>query len=404
MLKDKKRLKQIIMAVLCLTVLSSSQNLQAQGKATMKKLIQTQFEFAAKQYKLMAESTPKDKLPQTYNPKTEKSVYSSPYWWCSGFYPGSLWMIYEQTGDQALKAEAEKRQELLLPIQHYKGSHDLGFMMFCSYGNGYRLTQNPEYIKILDTTAATLITRYRPAMKSIQSWDKNKNFNCPVIIDNMMNLELLCWVSQQTGDTSFLHIAREHANTTIKNHFREDYSSYHVVDYDPQTGKVLAKRTWQGAADSSAWARGQAWGLYGFTVMYRFTKDKAYLDQATHIATRILSETSTPSDMIPYWDYDAPGIPNEPRDASAAAITASGLLELAKYATKQQKKVYVAAAKKMLMSLSSDAYRAKLGENGDYILMHSTGGKPFNSEVDSPLTYADYYYLEALKRYKDWYL
>ena len=397
-------MKQLFMTALCMAVISAGSGLKAQSKSAMKKMIKTEFEFAAKQYKLMAASTPKDKLPKTYDPKKDKSIYSSPYWWCSGFYPGTLWMIYEQTGDQAIKAEAEARMKLLLPIQHYKSSHDLGFMMFCSYGNAYRITKNPAYVNVLDTTAQTLITRYRPGMKAIQSWDKSKDFNCPVIIDNMMNLELLCWVSQKTGDTSFLHIAREHANTTIKNHFRDDYSSYHVIDYDPATGKVLGRRTWQGAADSSAWSRGQAWGLYGYTVMYRFTKDKAYLNQAENIAEFILKEPTTPEDMIPYWDYDAAGIPNEPKDASAAAITASALLELAKYAPKKQKEVYVAAAKKMLVSLSSPTYRAKLGENGDYILMHSTGAKPFNSEVDSPLTYADYYYLEALKRYKDWYL
>ena len=402
MVRKQDRFKEFLLGVLALLVIGGG--LQAQSKSQMKSLIKTQFDFAAKQYKLLAEKTPVDKMPQTYNPKTGKSTFSNIQWWCSGFYPGTLWLIYEQTGDKNIKAEAEKRLTELEPIKHYKGNHDLGFMINCSFGNGFRITRDPAYALTLDTAAATLALRYRPKVQAIQSWDKSKTFTCPVIIDNMMNLELLCWVSAHTGDTSYLHIAREHANTTIKNHFRPDYSSYHVVDYNPNTGAVIAKRTWQGANDSSSWARGQAWGLYGYTMMYRFTKDRTYLNQAEHIAHYILTDPSMPADMIPYWDYDAPGIPDAPRDASAAAITASGLLELSRYTKGKTRKQYVTAAKKILLSLSSDTYRAKLGENGDFILMHSTGAKPFNSEVDSPLSYADYYYLEALSRYKDWYL
>ncbi|SEA16927.1 Glycosyl Hydrolase Family 88 [Arachidicoccus rhizosphaerae] len=402
MVRKQNRFKEFLLGAIALLAMAGS--LKAQSKSQMKALIKTQFDFAARQYKLLASKTPVDKMPQTFNPKTGKSTFSNMEWWCSGFYPGTLWLIYEQTGDKSIKAEAEKKLEELAPMKHYKGNHDLGFMINCSFGNGFRITRDPAYALTLDTAAATLALRYRPHVHAIQSWDKSKNFTCPVIIDNMMNLELLCWVSAHTGDTSFLHIAREHANTTIKNHFRPDYSSYHVIDYDPNTGAVLAKRTWQGANDSSSWARGQAWGLYGYTMMYRFTKDKAYLNQAEHIAHYILTNPSIPADMIPYWDYDAPGIPDAPRDASAAAITASGLLELSHFTKGKTRKTYVTAAKKMLVSLSSDKYRAKLGENGDFILMHSTGAKPFNSEVDSPLSYADYYYLEALSRYKDWYL
>lgn len=402
MLRKRLHIGQFLLMVVLATLTVGS--LHAQRKSAMKALIKTQFDFAARQYKLMAKQTPVDKMPQTYDPKTGKSVFSDMQWWCSGFYPGTLWLIYEQTGDKAIKAEAEKRLGVLAPMKHYKGNHDLGFMIGCSFETAFNITRDPDYAKTLDTAAATLALRYRPKVHAIQSWNKSKNFTCPVIIDNMMNLELLCWVSAHTGDTSYLHIAREHANTTIKNHFRPDYSSYHVIDYDPNTGAVIAKRTWQGASDSSSWSRGQAWGLYGYTMMYRFTKAKAYLNQATHIAHFILTNPSLPADMIPYWDYDAPGIPNAPRDASAAAITASALLELARYTPRKQAKGYIAAAKKILVSLSTDPYRAKLGENGNFILMHSTGAKPFNSEVDSPLSYADYYYLEALARYKKWYL
>ena len=403
MLSPKLHLIRIRLLWLFLALIVSG-SIHAQRKSEMKKLIKNEFEFAAKQYKLMAARVPAGKMPQTYNPKTGKAVFSGLKWWCSGFYPGTLWMIYEQTGDKAILKEARKKLAELEPIKHYKGNHDLGFMINCSFGNAYRLTRNPSYAKTLDTAAMTLTLRYRPKVHAIQSWNKSKDFTCPVIIDNMMNLELLCWASRNTGDTSFLHIAREHANTTLKNHFRADYSSYHVVDYNPETGGIIAKRTWQGANDTSAWARGQAWGLYGYTMMYRFTKSAAYLNQAEHIAHFILNNPTTPADMIPYWDYDAPDLKDAPRDASAAAITASALLELARYAPRKQGKVYVLAAKKILVSLSSDQYRAKLGENGDFILMHSTGALPFKSEIDSPLSYADYYYLEALARYKDWYL
>lgn len=401
MLRDMNLVRRTLLSASLLLAVTA---MQAQSKSQMRTLVKDQFAFAAKQYKLMAEHTPENKMPQTFNPETGKSTFSNMQWWCSGFYPGSLWLIYEQTGDKEILAEAEKKLKELEPMKHYKGNHDLGFMINCSFGNAFRLTRDASYAKTLDTAAATLALRYRPNVHAIQSWNKNKYFECPVIIDNMMNLELLCWVSSHTGDTSFVHIAKEHANTTMKNHFRPDYSSYHVIDYDPTTGAVRAKKTWQGQSDASSWARGQAWGLYGYTMMYRFTKDKAYLNQAEKIAHYILNDPSMPADMIPYWDYDAPNIPDEPRDASAAAITASGLLELGRYTKGKTRKTFVNAAKKMLVSLSSDNYRAKLGENGDFILMHSTGAKPFKSEVDSPLSYADYYFLEALARYKDWYL
>ena len=223
-------------------------------------------------------------------------------------------------------------------------------------------------------------------------------------IDNMMNLELLDWVSDNGGDKKYKQIAINHSNTTIKNHYRPDYSSYHVVDYNLQTGGVIRKATWQGAADCSSWSRGQSWGLYGYTMMYRFTKDKKYLDFARNIAHFILNNPNLPEDKIPFWDYDAPQIPYTERDASAAAIMASALLELGQYTKGSEKQEFISNAEKILESLSSDNYRAKARQNGGFLLMHSTGAKPLNSEVDVPLIYADYYFLEALKRYKDWYL
>ncbi len=370
----------------------------------MAKLIEENFQFANSQYKLLASNIPSDKMPQAYDPKTGKVDSRDIQWWCSGFYPGSLWYIYEQTKDEAIKKEAIRALEVISPNKTYTGNHDLGFMMFCSFGNAYRITAEPSYKDILFESAASLSTRYRPAVKAIQSWNKSKYWEYPVIIDNMMNLELLNWVSEQGGDKKFKDISITHANTTLKNHFRPDGSSYHVVDYNPETGEVLRKATWQGAANSSAWARGQGWSLYGYILMYRSTKDKKYLRQAKAVANFILNHPDLPEDKIPFWDFDAPFIPYAVKDASAGALIASALLELGQYSKKAKQKEYVDAAETMIRSLASDAYRSQPKENGGFLLMHSTGALPLNSEIDIPIIYADYYFLEALKRYKDWYL
>lgn len=371
---------------------------------SMKQLIDENFAFANEQYKVMAKLTPADKLPQSYDAKTNKLLARDIQWWCSGFYPGSLWYIYEQTNDPATKAEAERTLKVIEPNQTYTGNHDLGFMMYCSFGNAYRITKKPEYKDIIFRSAEALSTRYRPVVKSIQSWNANKYFKCPVIIDNMMNLEMMNWVTDNGGDKKYKDISITHSNTTIKNHFRPDFSSYHLVDYNPDNGSIIRKATWQGAANSSAWSRGQAWGFYGFVMMYRDTKNPAYLKQAQNIAKYLLTHENMPEDKIPYWDFDAPQIPFAPRDASAGALIASALLELGRYTKGAEKDNYVKSAETMIRSLASDKYRAKLGENGGFLLLHSTGALPLNSEIDVPLIYADYYFLEALKRYKDWYL
>lgn len=370
---------------------------------SMKQLIEEQFNFAKQQYKVMDQNIPQGLTPQSYDAKNKKFIGYDVKWWCSGFYSGSLWYIYEQTKDEETKKNAEKALKILEPNQTFTGNHDLGFMMFCSFGNAYRLTKNPAYKAIIQRSSQSLATRYRPSISAIQSWDKNKYWQCPVIIDNMMNLEMLSWTSDNGGDAKYKEIAVKHANTTLKNHFRPDYSSFHVVDYNLSTGKVAKKATWQGAANCSAWARGQGWALYGYTMMYRFTKNPAYLKQANGIAHFILKHPSLPADKIPFWDFDAGQIPYAKRDASAGALIASALLELGQYNAKD-KNEYKTAAETMLRSLSSDAYRAKLGENGGFLLMHSTGALPLNSEIDVPLVYADYYFLEALARYKKWYL
>jgi unsaturated chondroitin disaccharide hydrolase len=317
--------------------------------------------------------------------------------WTSGFYPGSLWYMYDYTKDLNWADSAAAWTAGLESVKLNTHTHDLGFVLYSSFGNGLRLTDNPAYAPILLQGAQTLIKRFDPEIGSIRSWDF-KPWQYPVIIDNMMNLELLFWATKYSGDSTFYHIAVKHADTTLKNHFRADNSSYHVVDYDTLTNDVLAKKTHQGNADESAWTRGQAWGLYGFTVMYRETGDQKYLDQAIKIAAFYLNHPRMPEDLIPYWDFDAPNIPDEPRDASAAAITASALLELSKYTP--SKNGYFKAAEKMLASLSSSAYLAKPGTNNNFILMHSTGHMPKGSEIDVPISYADYYYLEALLRYQ----
>jgi len=368
----------------------------------MAKLISEQFEFAAGQYKVLGKNITPGQTPQSF--ANGKPVNREIRWWCSGFYAGGLWYIYEQTNDRKIKEEAEKALEVIEPNKTFTGNHDLGFMMYCSFGNAYRLTQKPEYKAVIERSAASLSTRYRPNLKVIQSWDANKYWKCPVIIDNMMNLEMLNWVSDNGGDTKYKEIARAHANTTLKNHFRPDFSSYHVVDYNTETGGINRKATWQGASDCSSWSRGQAWALYGYTLMYRSTKKAAYLKQAKGIAHFILNHPNLPADKIPYWDFDAQGIPFAQRDVSAAAVLASGLLELAQYSGTKEKSEFKLAAETMIRSLSSPQYRSKPGENGGFLLMHSTGAYPLNSEIDVPLIYADYYYLEAMARYKQWYL
>ncbi|MFL9484959.1 glycoside hydrolase family 88 protein [Chitinophagaceae bacterium LWZ2-11] len=383
--------------------------------------IHENFSYASKQLKnmLIAVGDTGNLFPRTAD-NEGKLKSTDMYDWTGGFFPGSLWYTYEYTHDNDLKKEAVKWTEKLEPVQYFSGHHDVGFLMYCSYGNAYRLTGNKAYKDILIQTAKSLSTRYSPQTGCIKSWnvfkswDGKSSYNFPVIIDNMMNLELLFFASKETGDTSFRHIAISHAEHTMKYQVRDDYSCYHVVCYDSATGKVVARETAQGYANNSAWSRGQAWGIYGFTVCYRETKDKRYLETAQKMADFFLDNKNLPADKIPYWDFNAnekgytPGIKSHtkeittiPRDASAAAVTASALFELSKYSGEKGKK-YKEAAITMLRSLSSENYRAKLGENADFILMHSTGSIPHGFEIDKPLVYADYYYLEALLRYKKW--
>jgi rhamnogalacturonyl hydrolase YesR len=316
--------------------------------------------------------------------------------WTSGFFPGLLWYLYELTGNEKWKAEAKTFTSYIEREKTNNGNHDIGFKVYCSFGNGYRLTKDTSYKAIIIQSAKTLSTRFNPKTGVIRSWDHNRDkWVNPVIIDNMLNLELLFEATRLSGDSFFHKIAVSHANTTMKNHFRPDFSTYHVLDYDPETGAVLKKNTHQGYSHESAWARGQAWGLYGYTLCYRYTKDVSYLKLAEKIAGFILNHPNMPEDLVPYWDFNAPNIPNEPRDASAAAVISSALYELSSYST--GKNNYLVKADAILYSLANK-YISPWGEAKGFILLHSTGSKPSNSEVDVPLSYADYYYLEAVLR------
>jgi unsaturated chondroitin disaccharide hydrolase len=351
---------------------------------------------------LLIEANKANRIPRTVNSEGEMHWTNETFDWTEGFFPGSCWYLYEFTKDEKWKLAAEKFQSKFEDHKYLTTNHDLGFVFNCSYGNGYKLTNNEAFKQVMITAGDSLLTRFNPTVGCIKSWDvdggwqKERGWQYPVIIDNMMNLELLFKLSKLTGNSKYREAAVTHANTTLNNHFRDDNSSYHVVDYDPDTGEVRGKQTAQGFADESAWARGQAWGLYGYTVCYRFTKDTVYLKQAEKIANFIINYKGTPKDGIPYWDYNAANIPNEPRDVSAAAITVSALLELDGYSDES----YKTEINKIMNSLASEAYTAKLGENHNFILKHSVGSIPHNNEIDVPLNYADYYYLEALLRYK----
>ncbi len=403
----------IVYTALILITLFSSCNKKEKAVLSSEKIqfIKGQFENT------LAVAKDPFKIPRTIT-KDGELVTVDIFDWTSGFFAGNLWQMYELTGEEKWKKEAAKWTEALDSIQYFSNHHDVGFMINCSYGNGLRLTGNKDYEKVMIQAAKSLSKRYSPITKCIKSWDYRKAWDgktewfYPVIIDNMMNLELLFKATLFSGDDTFQKIAIQHALTTMKNHYRADFSSYHVVDYDSITGQVLDKATCQGFTDESSWARGQAWGLYGFTMCYRYTKDARFLKFAENIAGYILNHPNLPKDMIPYWDYnvvdsgltpewnyDPSKYPVIPRDASAAAITSSALFELSEYSKGNQEK-YRLAASKILESLASPTYMAVPGNNKYFILNHSVGSIPHGVEIDVPLVYADYYFLEALNRKK----
>ena len=330
-----------------------------------------------------------------------KVVMTSSREWTSGFYPGVLWYLYENSGNGELLKAAEEMTARMAEEQYNTKSHDVGFMINCSYGNGYRITGREDYRQVLVNAGNSLATRFSPETGCIRSWSPRNGWDYIVIIDNMMNLELLTVASSLTGDNTCYNIAKSHADMTMKNHFRPDGSSFHLVNYDSKTGKVLDRITYQGLSDESSWSRGQAWGLYGFTVMYRQTGKKEYLDLAVKAGKYIMSHPNMPKDKIPYWDFDAKASSKTPRDASAAAVMASAYVELSTYVEDEALSgQFLSLAEDMIASLASSRYTAAPGTNGDFILKHSTAFFAKNRDVDAPLSYADYYYIEALMRYK----
>lgn len=377
--------------------------LACQKQESMEELTARVFERAAAQMELMdknldsaAVSNPGVAIyPRSID--KEGALWTSNYkWWCSGFYPGSMWYVYEYTGDEKIKELALKYQAGLEPLRFRKDDHDIGFQLMCSYGNCLRLTEDQTCVPVLIDGANSLASRFDPEVGCTRSWSFGK-WSFPVIVDNMMNMELLLKAAELGGSDSLKNVALAHARTTMKNHFRDDKSCFHLVDYNPETGEVAGKQTVQGLADDSAWARGQAWGLYGFTMVYRFCKEQDILDHAIAIAEYLLPRL--PEDDVPFWDYDSAEIPNDVRDASAAAIMASGLIELSQYVDAEKAERYLATAEKMLRTLASEEYLCAEGEDYGFLLKHSTGNKNTDSEVDVPLTYADYYFLEALIRW-----
>ncbi|WP_029272568.1 glycoside hydrolase family 88 protein [Flavobacterium sp. KJJ] len=350
-------------------------------------------------YKMLLEY-PVDSLsmPRSMTTKTNsiKKVPSKD--WTSGFFAGNLWQLYRLTGNPQYKEQAAKWTAFSKKESVNNNSHDVGFKVFCSFGEALKVENKQEYKDVIIKGAETLCTRFDPKVSAIRSWDFNREiWDYPVIIDNMMNLELLFEASKLSGNKKFRDIAIKHANTTLKNQFRDDNSCYHVVDYDPVSGAVRKKTTLQGFNDDSVWARGQAWAVYGFTMSYRYTKDEAYIKQAEATAKFFMTNKNLPEDGVPYWDFKDPSIPNAPRDVSAATVMASALYELYSYT---KNKSYLAFADKIIATLNSDKYILDAKINAPFILDHSTGNWPKHDEIDEPIIYADYYFLEALLRKK----
>lgn len=400
----KRKLSTFISTGVLLVFLSGTTACNQSTQQDKEDYIEKSMIRAGEQLSLMLESNDDTaKLPRSVD-EDGNTIYVPSRNWVSGFYPGCLWFMYEYSKDRKWEEAAKNWTSALSKEQFNTYTHDVGFMIYCSYGQGYRIDGIKEYKSVIINAAKSLATRYNDTVGCTKSWswgEDTEGWSFPVIIDNMMNMELLFKASELSGDETYRNIAIRHAKTTMHNHFRDDYSSYHVVDYNPETGEVNRKRTFQGNSDESSWARGQAWGLYGFTFCYRETGDPEFLHMAEHIADYIIHNPNTPEDLIPIWDYEMYGIEGEPRDASAAAIIASALIELSTHSERTKADEYVHYADKILENLSTDNYLAKVGTNNNFILKHCTGHKPHKSEIDVPLIYGDYYFMEALLRMKN---
>ena len=384
----------------CLLLILGTSGMRASEDLEVARFCHQALDRAELQFKGFRETyTDPAKIPRSFGRGQVRLV--DPSDWTSGFVAGSFWLLYDHTQEPDWREAAEQWTEVLESQKYNTTTHDLGFMLYNSFGNGFRLTENPAYRDVLLTAAESLMSRYHPIVGATRSWDHG-SWTFPVIVDNLMNLELLYWASKSAGKPEFASAANSHAVTTLNNHIRPDDSSWHVVDFDPASGSVIWKGTHQGIADDSTWARGQAWGLYGFTLAYRESRDRRFLETAVRIADFYLSHQNLPADKVPWFDFDVPDYQEieNIRDSSAAAIAVSALLELATFVPESKGEYYRHQALLMLRSLASPSYSAKLGLNGHFLLMHATGNQPAGSEIDVAINYADYYYLEALLRCK----
>lgn len=326
--------------------------------------------------------------------------------WCSGFFPGILWMVGSSTNNHSTDGQTKKENDNILKdasgyteAMEYLAyrpifDHDLGFQMIGSFMKGYEVTRNQHYRDVLLAAADTLATLFNPKVGTLLSWPRNvKMFGGHnTIIDNMINLELLFF----SGKKENIDIAISHADTTMRYHFSPDGTVNHVAVYDPISGKHLYNCTHQGFGDNTLWSRGQSWAIYGYTMVYRYTKDRKYLDFAQKVTDVMLKQL--PADYVPWWDQGDPMIPHSFRDASAGAVIASALIELSTYVDDEKSEYYLNEAKSILTTLSSAEYQSR--EKNPAFLMHSVGNYPAGSEIDYSINYADYYYIEALLRLK----
>lgn len=383
-----KRLFPVFMAIMVMAV-------SCRGQESLKELSQRVYDLALIQMVDIDSRLSDTSYPRSY--VDGQLLDSDQGWWCSGFYPGTLWLLYEQTGDATFKALAEKHTLKLSNLPLRPCDHDIGFQIGSSFGHAYRITHEDRWLPAIKQGALRLAERFSPVTRTTRSWDFSRGWDYPVIIDNLMNLEILATAARLFGLDSLADMACAHADATIENHFREDYTSYHLVDYDSTDGHVRKRETVQGYADDSAWARGQAWALYGYTMMAHETGHERYLSQAENIARMLLQRL--PEDGIPYWDFDDEAIPDALRDASAAAVMASAFAELSSLtADHALAKQCLAMSERQVRRLASPDYLAASGTNGGFLLMHCVGNKPAGTEVDVPLAYADYYFIEALGR------
>jgi rhamnogalacturonyl hydrolase YesR len=362
--------------------------------------IDTLLELYIYKYKRFIETHPDSTLsPRSYQNDQLNMVSSED--WTSGFFPGILWYLYEYSGDADFLRAAESWTHALKDQSYNTSTHDIGFIINSSYGQGYRITKSASYKEILNTAAESLASRYLDEIGCIISLDEIENFDYPVLIDNMVNLEVLYKTWKMNSNEEYYDIANKHAINTMERHFRSDFSSFQVVDYDPESFLPKYKGSFQGYSDSTAWARGQSWGLYGFVVAFRETGDRVYLDQSIRIASYILGHENFPEDCIPYWDYLSPDIPNTYRDATSAAILASALIELSSFSEVKQPEQYLNVAERIIHTMVNQGYINNRNECENFVLNQGVGSFPLNTEVGVPLIYGDYYLLEALIKYKN---